>query len=444
MSDPLSWLVDSALGRSFLEKLGVPVPTALPRLGAALSVQPLRGKHIHVGGLGAGVELATRLTMLGAVPVLRGDGERSSPIDGLVFDASALATASGLEGLRSFLGPRVARLGAGGRVLVLGAADDEGTVEERAAQSALGGFTKSLARELERKGATANLVRIRGATEDGIGPAASFFLAERSAFVTAQTLTIEVAEGDQAQAGEKPLAGQTALVTGAAQGIGAATAVALAREGALVVCVDRPSEREALDVLVEKIDGRALSADLASQAALPLLAESITARGPLDIIVHNAGVTRDRTLARMNEAEWRAVLDVNLRAILTLTPLLVPALRDGGRIISLTSVTGVSGNVGQTAYGASKSGVMGFTRAMAWSLAPQRITVNAVAPGFIETRLTARLPFAIREAGRRLSALGQAGRPEDVAEAILFLTTPLAQGISGQTLRVCGGSLLGA
>ena len=146
----------------------------------------------------------------------------------------------------------------------------------------------------------------------------------------------------------------------------------------------------------------------------------------------------------MSEAEWRAVLDVNLRSILTLTPLLVPSLRDGGRIVSLSSVTGLAGNVGQTAYAATKAGVVGFTRAMAWSLAPQRITVNAVAPGFIETRMTANIPFAIREAGRRLCALGQGGRAEDVAEAIVFLATPLAQGITGQALRVCGGSLLGA
>lgn len=397
-----------------------------------------------MGGLGGEAEIGARLAVLGATPVVRGDVAEGSPVDGLLFDASSLATASGLDALRSFLGPRVGHLRAGGRVLLLGAADDEGTVEGRAAQAALDGFTRSLARELGRRGATASLVRVRGVAEDVVAPAASFFLAERSAFVTAQAITFEAPEGDRTQPREKPLAGLNALVTGAAQGIGLATAEALAREGARVVCVDRPSERAALDTLVKKIDGIALTADLALQSALPALAESIVATGPLDIVVHNAGVTRDRTLARMNEAEWRAVLDVNLRAVLTLTPLLVPGLRDGGRIVSLASVTGIAGNVGQTAYAATKAGILGFTRAMAWSLGPQRITVNAVAPGFIETRMTANIPFTIREAGRRLSALGQGGRPEDVAEAIVFLCTPLAQGVTGQTLRVCGGSLLGA
>lgn len=444
MSDRLSRIVESSLGRSFLEKLGVPVPAALPRIGSPWSSEPLRGRQIHVGGLGGETELAARLVALGAAASVRTDPTDKGNVDGLLFDASTLGTASGLDALRAFLGPRVARLAAGGRVLVLGAADDEGTVEGRAAQAALEGFTKSLARELGRRSATANLVRARGAAEDVLGPAASFFLAERSAFVTAQTLTIEAPEGDRTMPTEKPLAGQRALVTGAAQGIGLATAEALAREGAKVICVDRPNERAALEAFVKKIDGIALTADLALQSALPPLAESIAATGPLDIVVHNAGVTRDRTLARMSEAEWRAVLDVNLRAVLTLTPLLVPGLRDGGRIVSLASVTGIAGNVGQTAYAATKAGIMGFTRAMAWSLGPQRITVNAVAPGFIETRLTASIPFAIREAGRRLSALGQGGRPEDVAEAIVFLSSPLAQGITGQTLRVCGGSLLGA
>lgn len=443
MSDRLTRLVASPLGRSVLERIGLPMPAALPRIDGSLSARPLSGRCVHVGGLGQTSELAARLKLLGADVVTRADDERGA--DGLLFDATSLATASGLDALRSFFGPRLGALSPAARVLVLGATDNEGSsLEARAAQAALVGFVKSLARELGRKGSTANLAQIRGATEDAITPLASFFLAEKSAFVTGQVVMLEAPEGDRSAPTARPFVERTAVVTGAAQGIGRATARALSREGARVLCVDRPAEREALALVVKEVNGVALEADLADQAALPQLADAIAAEGPIDLVIHNAGVTRDRTLARMSEAEWRAVLDVNLRAVVTLTPLLVPHVRDGGRVILLSSVTGLSGNVGQTAYAATKAGLIGLTRALAWSLAPQRITVNAVAPGFIETRLTAAIPFGIRELGRRLSALGVGGRPEDVAEAIVFLASPCGQGMTGQTLRVCGGSLLGA
>jgi 3-oxoacyl-[acyl-carrier protein] reductase len=146
----------------------------------------------------------------------------------------------------------------------------------------------------------------------------------------------------------------------------------------------------------------------------------------------------------MSESEWDQALEVNLGAIVRTTTALEPLLADGGRIICLSSVSGLAGNVGQTNYAASKAGVAGWVRALAPRLAARGVTVNAVAPGFIETRLTAAIPFAIREVARRLSSLGQGGLPDDVAQAITFLASPGAQGLTGHTLRICGGAFVGA
>jgi len=148
----------------------------------------------------------------------------------------------------------------------------------------------------------------------------------------------------------------------------------------------------------------------------------------------------------MDASRWDQTLAVNLGGVIRTTEALLSnnLLRDGGRVIGLSSVAGIAGNVGQTNYAASKAGVIGFVRSLAARVADRGITVNAIAPGFIETRMTAAIPAVIREAGRRLSALGQGGLPTDVAEAIVFLASPGAQGITASTLRVCGGALIGA
>lgn len=235
-----------------------------------------------------------------------------------------------------------------------------------------------------------------------------------------------------------------ALVTGAARGIGEATARLLAREGAHVVCLDRPSDGDAATELARALGGTALLADLGDAGAVARVAETLRELGGVDVIVHNAGITRDKTLARMSAEQWDGVLDVNLAAALRVTAAVDELTRDGGRIIGLSSVAGLAGNVGQTAYAASKAGLAGWARAYAERVADRGITVNAVAPGFIETRLTAAIPVVLREVARRLSALAQGGLPEDVAQAIVFLASAGAHGITGSTLRVCGGALVGA
>jgi 3-oxoacyl-[acyl-carrier protein] reductase len=242
----------------------------------------------------------------------------------------------------------------------------------------------------------------------------------------------------------RPLDGQVALVTGAARGIGRATAQSLAAEGAHVFCVDRPEDGDAVSSLARELAGTPLLLDVTAADAGAQVKAALGARG-VDVIVHNAGITRDKTLARMKPEAWELVLAVNLEAVTRITETLEKdALRNGGRVVCVSSVSGIAGNVGQSNYGASKAAIVGYVEALATKLAGRGITANAVAPGFIETRMTAAIPLVIRQAGRRLSALGQGGEPEDVANAITFLASPGAQGITGRTLRVCGGALIGA
>ena len=244
----------------------------------------------------------------------------------------------------------------------------------------------------------------------------------------------------------RALDGKVALVTGAARGIGAATAELLANEGAHVVCLDRPQDDALVSQVARKIGGSLLLADLGVlDAASTIVSELRQQHGGVDIVVHNAGVTRDKTLAKMKPEQWNQAIDVNLASVVKITAaLLEGGLRDDGRIVCLSSVAGIAGNMGQTNYAASKAGIIGYVRKLAKHTASRGITVNAIAPGFIETRLTAAIPVMIREVGRRLSNLGQGGLPQDVGEAITFLATPGAYGINGQVLRVCGGALIGA
>jgi 3-oxoacyl-[acyl-carrier protein] reductase len=235
-------------------------------------------------------------------------------------------------------------------------------------------------------------------------------------------------------------------VTGAARGIGAATARLLAREGARVVCLDRPSDESAAGQLAREIGGSVLGCDIATDGAASAVERHVREyHGGVDIVIHNAGITRDRMLSRLTKQMWDETLAVNLAAAPRIDEALIRhgLLRDGGRVVCLSSVVGIAGNAGQTNYAAAKAGLIGYVRKRADELAARGITVNAVAPGFIETPMTAKMPLVVREAARRLSALSQGGSPS-VAEAVGFLATPAAAGITGSVLRVCGGALLGA
>jgi 3-oxoacyl-[acyl-carrier protein] reductase len=473
MTDLLVDLGRNATARRLVSALGLPLPlpTALRRGRGPMPSQPLSDQSVVVGA-GAVAPLvpmlAATLAAAGADPWLSGcpseafigpgeaHGRPARPaealsegrrVDALVFDASGLAGADALSALHGFFQPWVGRIERSGRVLVLGRpSDDPGlSSDAAAAQSALDGFVKSLAKELGRHGVTANLARVEVGAEERAGAVVRWLLTNRSAFVSGQPVRVSMAAaGEAGPLYVRPLEKRVALVTGAAQGIGAATARALAAEGAQVLCVDRPQEEAAASALAREIGGVMALADLSDPASSEAVAAAVAALGGVDVVVHNAGVTRDRTMARMKREHWDAVLAVNLRAVLSLDAALDPLLRDRGRVVCLSSIAGISGNVGQTAYAASKAALIGWVRARSRVLGARGVTVNAVAPGFIETRMTASVPVAIREAGRRLSALGQGGLPEDVAQAIAFLASPGAQGVTGQTLRVCGGAFLGA
>jgi 3-oxoacyl-[acyl-carrier protein] reductase len=369
-------------------------------------------------------------------------------VHAIVLDASAIDTVADLEQLFHVFQPWLRALGQSGRALILARPPDSARrVEQAAVRQAIDGFTRSLAKEIGGKGATANLLYVEDGAEERLSAVLRFFLSAASAFVSAQALRISAqARWDGEDPWTQPLARKVALVTGAGRGIGEATARVLAAEGAHVVCVDRPEDDAALSLVARDVGGSLLLCDVSTPDAPARIAETLIEKhGGVDIVIHNAGITRDRTLARMSERAWEQVLDINLASILRITERLIDGtLRDNGRIVSLASIAGIAGNNGQTNYAASKAGVIGMTRKVAPELASRGITVNAVAPGFIETRMTAAVPAMVREVGRRLSALAQGGLPEDVARAIAFLSSPGAAGMTGNVLRVCGGSFLGA
>ncbi len=437
MSDVLLNLGRNAAARSVLSTIGVTVPPQLRRASGPWVERPLEARNATVGG-GPLVQALSR-QVLDAGANLVDDG----PVHALVFDASSLASAADLRALYDFFHPRLSGLGRNGRVVVLGRPpSSQAGVEASAAVSALDGFTRSVAKEIGRKGATANLIRVEPGAEDRIEPALRFLLSDRSVYVDGQPLDVTaLCSGEPSPFTPSPLAGRTALVTGAARGIGAATARRLAEEGAHVHLLDRPDD--ALSALAAEIGGTPLPLDVTDPKAPARIAEALS--GGVHAVVHNAGITHDKTLGRMPPESWDLLLDINFGAIMRIHEALAAGpLQDGGRVVLLSSIAGLAGNVGQTNYAASKAAVAGLARRLAVDLAPRGIGVSAVAPGFIETRMTAAIPFVTREAARRLANLSQGGQPQDVADVLTFLCSPGALGLSGTVLRVCGGSLVGA
>jgi 3-oxoacyl-[acyl-carrier protein] reductase len=244
------------------------------------------------------------------------------------------------------------------------------------------------------------------------------------------------------------LTNQIALVTGAGRGIGRAIALQFAAEGADVVCVSRTaenSERVAGEIRALGRKSWAQALDVADAAAVNAAVDRILAEaGRIDILVNNAGVTRDGLLVRMSEADWDTVLDTNLKGAFLVTKALARAFmkQRSGRIINIASIVGVIGNAGQCNYAASKAALLGFTKSTARELASRGILVNAIAPGFIETDMTAGLKDELKAELLKTIPLGAFGRPGDIANAAVFLASPAARYITGQVLIVDGGMVM--
>lgn len=382
----------------------------------------------------------------------------AAPVGAVVIDATAVRTLAELEGVRRALRPALRGVEASGRIIMVGTdADALEGLEAKATAQALDGINRTVGKEL-RRGATTNLIRLRAGTEAAeLRSTVSFLLEGRSAYVNGQTWRVGPPKpGDAPDAGDdpaRPFTGRIVAVTGAARGIGAEIARVFARGGASVVLVDVPASGESLARVANEVRGSALHLDVtAADAAQRLTRHVVERHGPqarLWAVVHNAGITRDKLLVNLDERRWAQVLEVNLAAELRMNPVLldegVPgALGPRGRIVGIASTSGVAGNRGQANYAASKAGVMGLVWAQAAELRDRAVTVNAVAPGFIETDMTAAIPFVQREVFRRTSSLGQGGLPVDVAETIAYLCEPASGGVDGQIIRVCGQNLVGA
>jgi 3-oxoacyl-[acyl-carrier protein] reductase len=472
MNDRYLDFTHSPFGKTLASMLGLPTPPRLRRAAAPWAARPLEEARVLVGGdsraqaapqllqalHAAGAQLRIVPEHAGLTPIksaatqlqlsLQGNpaaGSGEPPNNAIVFDATGLASPAQMRELYDFMQPQLRGLPSNARVLLLSrtgdACKDVGT---KTLSAALRGFVRALGKEIGKNGSTCNLLELAAGGEQALAAPLHFFLSPHSAYVSGQVLRVGAAPGEAlALAGS--LSGRRALVTGAARGIGAAIAEVLAREGVQVVGMDHPSQEGALGETMAKIGGHGLALDVTATDAAQRIAAETAALGGLDLVVHNAGVTRDKMLRNMSPQHWDMVLNINLAAILNITDgLLREGLNEGGRIVCISSIGGIGGNAGQTNYASTKAGVIGFVDAMAPTLAKRGGAINAVAPGFIETQMTAAMPLGPREVGRRINSLSQGGLPQDIAEAVAFFASPAAGGINGQTLRVCGQNWFGA
>jgi 3-oxoacyl-[acyl-carrier protein] reductase len=452
MSDKYQGFTQSPIGKLLVKNLGLPSPMRLERYTPGA---PLVEGTVLVGGRGRLVEsLPGLLDTLGITSTAikpDADSEGGGKLKGLVLDASGLTSSTDLVALREFFTPVLRSLEACARVVVIGTPPELVQGGERVAQRALEGFTRSLGKEIGR-GSTVQLVYVADGAEGGLASTLGFLLSPKSAYVSGQVVRIgaQSTDTDVPVVGvHAPLAGKVALVTGASRGIGEEVARVLARDGATVVGVDVPQAASDLQVLMKELGGDWLTLDITGKDAPQRIAHHLqTKHGGVDVVVHNAGITRDKKLANMDDARWESVIAVNLTAPELITRELLDQglVNDHGSIIGVASIAGIAGNVGQTNYAASKAGVIGLVDSLADELAEdgKGITVNAVAPGFIITQMTAAVPFATREVGQRLNAMSQGGLPVDVAETIAWYANPASSLVNGNVVRVCGQMMLGA
>jgi len=446
MSDKYLQFANSTIGKSILSILGLPRPPKLAR-------EDTNNPHYLSGdllcGTSTGALYSTQIKQ-SLEPTELNFVDDSSQSCHLLFDASGVRNTAQASELYQFFHNNIAKLPRCGRVVIIGQQPNYiDSVEHAIAQRGLVGFLKSVAKEIGRKGATANLLYLNGFGHKGLAAPLRFFLSAGCAYTNGQVvdITTPVIDICPEHNWQQPLLGKAVVVTGAARGIGLAISQVLARDGAVVIGVDVPQAQQQLQQAMSEINGIALALDITTNDAPQQLLDCCTQQDTKVLgIVHNAGITRDKMLSRMSEQQWQLLIDINIGSIQRINQafLATQMLDQGGRIIGVASISGIAGNLGQSNYAYSKSAVIGMVNSMAPDCAERGITINAVAPGFIETQMTAKIPFVTRQFGRRLCSLSQGGLPQDVAEVISFYLSPQASGINGNTLRVCGQNLMGA
>jgi 3-oxoacyl-[acyl-carrier protein] reductase len=450
MTDFYAEAVNSLPGKLIAGRLGLPRPAKLDRHRPGAPA--ISGPVLLGGAPGGRLEssLQRLIDEVGAERASDGQG----PVKALIFDATGIADSTELIELQRFFHPNVKRVQRSGRVVVLGSpplppsgrtgSERAASVRSATAQRALEGFTRSLAKEVGR-GIAVQLVHVAHDAEEQIDSTMRFLLSPRCAYVSGQVIEVGAPVAQMpAIDWEQPLAGKRALVTGASRGIGEAIASTLHRDGAQLVLLDVPALSADLAKVTTRLGAQSIELDITDADAPARIAERLAAG--IDIVVHNAGVTRDRTLAKMPEDRWSSLMEINLSSQERIDDELLSKglLAENGRIVCVSSMSGIAGNAGQTNYATSKAGVIGMVHALSGELAKHHATINAVAPGFIETQMTAKMPIALREAGRRMNSMSQGGLPLDVAETIAWLASPASTGVNGNVVRVCGQSLLGA
>jgi 3-oxoacyl-[acyl-carrier protein] reductase len=452
MSDILKTLHGNRLAAPFARALGLPKPVTLARAAGGYEAQPFAGQAallLAAGGGYAAQALRSALEEAGAsvAAALPEDERQQAGI--VVMDATGCRSPADYRALYDSFHPIMRRIARNGRVLIAAPLPDAGgDPVQAAAARGIEGFSRSLGKELGRKGVCVNTAYVAAGAEDRLAGVVRFFCGKQSTYVSGQAVRVTArvaAPGALPQA--QALEGKTALVTGGARGIGKAIVERLSQEGARVICLDVAAAAEELRSTCAQFGAIPLTLDITAPDAPAQLADFLRGQGGgLDILVHNAGVTRDRTLSNMKPQDWDLVVNINFAAITAIDAVLLSGglLRDEGRIVYLSSISGVAGNFGQANYAATKAALIGYAAAQAPLLAARGICANAIAPGFIETAMTAKLPFFTREIGSRLNALMQAGQPRDAAELVAFLSTPGAYGVSGEIIRVCGQGVMGA
>ena len=446
MSDRYQSLIHTPVGQLLAKNLGLPNPVRLDRWSEG---SPLVTGTVAVGGGGRlGKAVVAALDELGIAAVENPPADQK--YKGLVFDATGVTSSERLADLQEFFTPLLRSLEPCSRIVVLGTPPEStNSAEERVAQRALEGFTRSLGKEVGR-GGTVQLVYVVPAADGALASTLAFLLSPKSAYVSGQVVRVgahgATAVAEDVQDPAAPLASKVAIVTGASRGIGEQIARVLHRDGATVLGIDVPQAASELQSVMGQLDGDHLTLDITSKDAPQRIARHVKEKfGGVDVVVHNAGITRDKRLMNMKRDTFAATIAVNLTAPERITAELLKQklVNANGRIIGVASIAGIAGNLGQTNYAASKAGVIGLVDSLCDEL-QDGITVNAVAPGFIETKMTAAVPFATREVGRRLNALSQGGLPVDVAETIAWFAHPGSTAVNGNVVRVCGQMMLGA